>query len=134
LLLDARHGMKKADLDFLESLQAALYAKKGGTQQVSSLCCISLERINCQLNAHVLFRPTRQKLELPPIQIVLTKCDLVRQADLARRVVLVRQELSNSLTREPSHLPIMLVSARREGQGGVLELQKELAALVPTPK
>jgi len=71
-----------------------------------------------------------QKQELPPIQLVLTKCDLVRQEDLARRVVDVRKQLSDSLRRQPSALPIMLVSAQMEGQGGVLELQKELAALV----
>ena len=29
LLIDARHGMKKADIDFLTSLQASLYQGKG---------------------------------------------------------------------------------------------------------
>ena len=63
--------------------------------------------------------------------MVLTKCDLVSQKDLARRVELVRRELSDCLRREPSSLPIMMVSARNQGQEGVLELQKELAALAP---
>ena len=86
----------------------------------------------------------KTKRELPPIQIVLTKCDLVKQADLARRVVLVRTQLSDFLVREPSSLPVMLVSARagvgfnnirRETPlGGVLELQRELASLVPVPR
>jgi hypothetical protein len=61
----------------------------------------------------------------------MTKCDLVKQTDLARRVVMVRKQLSDCLVRQPSALPIMLVSAKVEGQQGVLELQKELAALVP---
>ena len=84
------------------------------------------------------------KRELPPIQIVLTKCDLVTQSDLARRVVIVRQQLSDFLIREPSSLPVMLVSARagvgfnnirrEQPLGGVLELQKELASLVPVPR
>jgi len=84
------------------------------------------------------------KRELPPIQIVLTKCDLVKQTDLARRVVVVRKQLSDFLIREPSSLPVMLVSARagvgfnnirRETPlGGVLELQRELASLVPVPR
>ena len=84
----------------------------------------------------------RQKL--PPIQIVLTKCDLVKQQDLARRVVQVKQELSDAFRREPSSLPVMLVSAKagvgfnnvrqERARGGVLELQKEVAALVPLPK
>lgn len=70
---------------------------------------------------------------MPPIQLVLTKCDLVLQSDLARRVAQVRQQLSDSLIRQPSALPVMLVSAQMEGQAGVLELQKELAALVVMP-
>ncbi|CAB9503621.1 GTP-binding protein EngB [Seminavis robusta] len=115
LLLDARHGLKKADLEFLETLQEE--ARKN---------------------------PTKRKM--PPIQIVLTKCDLVQRDDLARRVVQVRRGLSDVLRRETSALPVLLVSARAgvgfnnirprgghvtRARGGVLELQKELAALVP---
>jgi hypothetical protein len=98
--------------------------------------CIS----TCSLSLIIRIRPSNsihpstaaQKRELPPIQLVLTKCDLVHQTDLARRVVQVRQQLSDSLIRQPSALPVMLVSAQMEGQAGVLELQKELASLVPT--
>ena len=85
----------------------------------------------------------KRLLELPPIQVVLTKCDLCIQDDLARRVVQVREQLSDILRREPSSLPFMLVSAKaglgynniRAGiaKGGVMELQRELAALVPYP-
>ena len=89
------------------------------------------------------------KRKMPAIQIVLTKCDLVTRDDLARRVVHVRQELSDTLRRETSALPVLLVSARAgvgfnnvtkrgggfgRARGGVLELQKELAALVPQSK
>lgn len=111
-LIDARHGFKRTDFEFLEMLQNQL--GDGG--------------------------PNR-KLELPPVQVVLTKCDLVPQDDLARRVVQSREQLSNSLKREPSALPVMLVSAKaglgfnnirgNRAKGGILELQKELAALVP---
>lgn len=114
LLVDARHGMKKADVDFLVSLESTAPRSNG-----------------------------RRKELLPPIQIVLTKCDLVSQVDLARRVVQVRQQLSDTLRRQPSSLPVMLVSAkagvgynavvRGVAQGGVLELQRDLAALVPPP-
>jgi GTP-binding protein len=113
-LIDARHGMKKADIDFLKSLEYALHLK-------------SIKRAS-----------------LPPIQLVLTKCDLVSQADLARRVLLVREQLSDCLRREPSGLPVMLVSAKPgvgfnnirgdRACGGVLELQREIAALAKWPK
>jgi GTP-binding protein EngB required for normal cell division len=103
-LVDARHGMKRADFDFLEVLQAKLREQRKLTNN----------------NA---------PLELPPIQLVLTKCDLVPQVDLARRILQTRQQLSSALLRQPSALPEMLVSAQMEGQAGVLELQKEVAAL-----
>ena len=72
---------------------------------------------------------SRVPTELPPLQIVLTKCDLMSQVALARRIVQVREQLSDCLVRQPKMLPEMLVSAQIEGQGGVLELQKELASL-----
>uniref|UniRef100_A0A7S2RWQ0 Uncharacterized protein n=1 Tax=Eucampia antarctica TaxID=49252 RepID=A0A7S2RWQ0_9STRA len=109
-LLDARHGFKKTDFEFLESLQHDLKARTN----------------------------------LPPIQLVLTKCDLVTQNDLARRVVQVKQQLSNILIRQPSSLPVMLVSAKaglgfnnirgNRARGGILELQRELAGLVRKPQ
>jgi GTP-binding protein len=108
ILIDARHGMKKADRDFLNMLQQ--YA-------------------------------SQHKKKMPAIQIVLTKCDLVDQTFLCRQIAQVREQLSDCLVREPSQLPIMMVSARAgvgynrfvgsKALGGVLELQKELAALVP---
>lgn len=73
----------------------------------------------------------------------MTKCDLVDRKDLARRAVTVRDALSDMLRRQPSALPVVMVSAkagagfnnfhegRRAPRGGILELQRELAALVP---
>jgi GTP-binding protein len=125
LLIDARHGMKKADIDFVTMLEEQ-HIQNVQQQQ--------------QQQAH---STTRKNFTLPfSIQIVLTKCDLVLQTDLARRVTLVRQQLSDILRREPStYLPIMLVSARAGigynnvdprkcvTRGGIYELQKELATL-----
>ena len=74
------------------------------------------------------------RASLPPIQIVLTKCDLVNQMDLCRRCSQVREQLADVLHREPSSLSVMFVSARASLLGGILELQKELAALVPRHK
>ena len=91
LLLDARHGFKLADFEFLQALQDGLKQQDGVTE---------------------IEQRKKRRRELPPIQIVLTKCDLVKQTDLARRVVVVRQQLSDALAREPSSLPVMLVSAR----------------------
>ena len=102
VLLDARHGMKKADVDFLTTMESTLFSS-GRRQQ------------------------------LPPLQLVLTKCDLVSQSDLARRVMQVERQLSDCLRRQPSNLPVLLVSIKPE-QRGVIELQKELAALVPIKK
>lgn len=134
LLLDARHGFKVADFEFLEALQEGLKQQNNSS---------SSEEDN---NEGGVRRKKKKRRELPPIQIVLTKCDLVKQVDLARRVVVVRQQLSDALAREPSSLPVMLVSARaglgfnnirgadEQPMGGVLELQKELASLVPMSK
>ena len=113
LLIDARHGIKKADYEFLDLLQSLRMETNGNGTRIT----------------------------LPPIQLILTKSDLVTQNDLARRMVQVRQQLSDSLIREPSSLPVMLCSAKaglgfnnvrnEVPRGGILEIQRELAALVP---
>ena len=121
LLVDARHGMKKADFEFLRMLEDEHIQSVQSNSDKSS---------------------SRKNYTIPfPIQIVLTKCDLVSQSDLARRVTQVRQQLSDLIRREPGQLPVMLVSARpgvgfnnvdpkhHVARGGILELQKELAAL-----
>jgi len=74
---------------------------------------------------------------------VLTKADMVEQADLARRMVLTKEQMRDAMKREHGNLPIMLVSAKpgkgfnnvgwtKEGKfgarGGILELQKEIAS------
>ena len=154
-LIDARHGFKKADFDFLENLQ--MLGQKIARQEKDN-AAQKHER--------------KSKFTLPPIQIVLTKCDLVTQQDLARRVVSkvtkmynpfdgtslsslsltssfiiqvqVRQQFSDALIREPSSLPVMLCSAKaglgfnnirgKAARGGILEIQRELAAIVPNNK
>lgn len=112
MLLDARHGMKKSDIDFLGMLQMAILEHK--QQQLSDAKAKPHER--------------KRKVQLPPVQLVLTKCDLVPQDDLARRVVQARQQLSDTLIREASQLPVMLCSARSQMEG-ILEIQKELASM-----
>ena len=72
----------------------------------------------------------KRKFERPvwKLQIVLTKCDLVERADIARRVKLIRDDLSEYFPGLASNLPIMLVSGRE--CKGIIELQKDLASLV----
>jgi GTP-binding protein len=70
----------------------------------------------------------RRDYQLPPLQIVLTKCDLVEATDLARRVVQVQNDLNDCLRRQTGRLSVLLTSATR--RNGILAVQKELAALV----
>lgn len=70
--------------------------------------------------------PVLPPVHYPKLQIVLTKCDLVCREDLAKRVVLLRSELSSLIPRE-TKLPTLMLSASK-GQG-LTELRKELAAL-----
>jgi GTP-binding protein EngB required for normal cell division len=123
LLIDARHGMKKADIDFFQELQEELYKRKKQDDIIL----------------------TRQRIHLPPIQIVLTKCDLVQERDLANRVSLVRQQLADCLDRESGNLPVVTVTAKlgptgpsRSGRDrsrfasnldGVEKLQRQLASI-----
>lgn len=136
LLIDARHGIKKADIEFLESLQNGLTAAARLNSDEDDPNGDGFQHTHYEsstTSANKRAPPKKEKYHhtLPPIQVVLTKCDVVPQAELARRVLLVRQQLSDCLRRQPSALPEMFVSAQTEGRAGVLELQKELASLIP---
>lgn len=62
------------------------------------------------------------------LQVVLTKCDLVERAMLARRILVVRKQVQDNFYG--SDLPVMMVSAL--SGLGIVELQKELSALIPS--
>ena len=138
LLIDARHGFKNADFDFLDTLQNLRKMDSFGDYNKNDN---SNGDRGEDGGASSQRRQGRNKITLPPIQIVLTKSDLVTQNDLARRVVQVREQLSDALIRETSSLPVMLCSAKaglgynnvrgEVAKGGILEIQRELAALVP---
>jgi GTP-binding protein EngB required for normal cell division len=128
LLIDARHGMKQADVNILVSLQNALMLRQKQHRN-NQLDGDNNNNSPTTSSSSTTRLPPKVPTELPPLQIVLTKCDLVSQSDLARRVIQVRQQLSDCLIRQPKILPEMLVSAQMEGHLGVLELQKELASL-----
>mmetsp|Transcript_6060 Transcript_6060/g.8645 ORF Transcript_6060/g.8645 Transcript_6060/m.8645 type:complete len:499 (+) Transcript_6060:145-1641(+) len=145
-LIDARHGLKRADYDFLEMLQDGLKAplEENSGEKKKALSDGAGTTLGDSTVLNVSERQKRKRLQLPPIQICLTKCDLVTQVDLARRVLQVRSDFSDALRRQPSALPVMLVSAKagvgfnnlrsNRARGGILELQRELAALVPSIK
>ena len=123
LLVDSRHGLKVADADFLRKLEKRVRDSipPGGGKPA---------------------------LRFPPLQIVMTKADLVKQVDLARRVVCVKEELDVILKREYGNLPTMLVSAKPAkgynnvswkggtfgAKGGILQLQREIASVLPFKK
>lgn len=110
VLLDARHGMKVSDRQFLVELSAKVQAYHEAKKQE-------------------LGRSHLKKLSWK-IQFVLTKCDLVERLDLCRRMMLLKQEYTDIVPAQlQSDLPIIPVSSR-DGSG-ILALQRELSSLVP---
>ena len=117
VLVDGRHGLKNADREFLKGMEDIVIrsGKKEGKEELR---------------------------RFPPLQIVLTKGDLVKQVDLARRVVQVKTEVSSLLRREYGNFQVMVVSAKpglgynnvkgkeRKAKGGVWEIQREISGLV----
>lgn len=101
LILDARHGFKKTDIDYMTQLMDQV--KQRGQ------------------------RPSWK------MQVVLTKCDLVSRHDVARRVIAVQEQMREQLPGVAlSNLPIVMVSGHE--RRGIVQLQRELASLVPPPR
>lgn len=104
LLLDARHGIKRNDVLFLQRL----YARKG-TEGVPK---------------HNPLGPYKP----PKLQVIMTKCDLVQRMELVRRITQVRQHLNEATPRE-TRLPVLMVSALTDK--AVDDIRKELAGMAP---
>lgn len=107
LLLDGRHGLKKADRDFLAALGHAVPTWEEYERMAPGTAL--------------------PRAAVPRVQAVLTKCDLVDREQLARRMVLTREELDEALRpvqRGRRTLPVLATSARRDA--GLLDIHKVL--------
>jgi GTP-binding protein len=127
LLLDARHGFKQTDLTCMQDLVTMNYTDPTPSEE------------NDIEDGQELVKPSKstqqnskgKKSDITwKLQVVLTKCDLVERSELARRVQLVREQLSDSFpSLRISNMPVLMLSAL-EGRG-VAELHRDLASLVP---
>eukprot|EP01038_Epipyxis_sp_PR26KG_P005127 gene5127-7143_t len=115
LLLDARHGIKQADIQYFQSLF------EGGINDVP------VSNIN---NSN---KSQKGKFLVSwKLQIVLTKCDLLERNELCRRMVIIQKAMEDALlpyVPRDKILPMIPTSSKENK--GILLLQKELAALLP---
>lgn len=98
-----------------------------------SVPAIAIHSLYCVLTGEPNSEKTARSLRLPwKLQIVLTKCDLVDRIELARRIKLVRNQVSEALPGFGNQLQVIPLSS--EQRRGIVDLQKELSALVkPKP-
>jgi GTP-binding protein EngB required for normal cell division len=119
LVVDARHGLKRTDFACLNSLMSGMAEEVDETAADDPT-----------VEFDVTFDKSRKSASTATwkLQVVLTKCDLVERAMLARRIAAVREQVRANFY--DSELPVMMVSSI--ARLGVVELQKELSALVPS--
>lgn len=111
LLLDARHGFKKADFDFFNELNS--HFKEYLESQ---------EKLNNTI--------TKKKLPWN-LQLVLTKCDLVDRIELTKLIQLTEKEFYDKIPAKfQSKLPVLAISAKEEK--GIIQLQNDLSKYVPS--
>lgn len=138
LLLDARHGLKEIDRQFLKVIYDKKYSvipvpdnvkvpdEEGN---ITALSPSMKEVVNQQDRVSKRGDIGAQVADPPKLQIVLTKCDLVERLELVRRVQLLREELHDILPKAAGRLPVVMVSSLEDK--GIRELQRELAGLCP---
>jgi len=157
LILDARHGFKLADIQFLEQLFDDNYSPTSPSLPDPHSISEDEEKEEKEGDATQGCAPTplggnsteagrrdrdgshlRQGRPTWKLQIILTKCDLVERSVLARQLAVVRRKLSDgpdrigaSVSHSPlSSMQVLPVSGLQ--RRGVMELQRELGALVPS--
>jgi len=146
LLLDARHGVKAADIAFFKALHDAYVSLSNNDDEGQHHKVTTVSSLDDNNNNLV----RKRKIRLPwKLQIVLTKCDLVERHELAQRVLDIQDSLSDGwLKRFDSNLPIMCTSLARPGPSfrgnanlkcvsvrsryaGLVQLQQQLSSLIP---
>jgi GTP-binding protein len=125
LLLDARHGFKSADIQFLKELYESIrttHATPKATIEATATATTAVTKNDKKSKKDKW--PVKWKM-----QIVLTKCDLLERSDLARTLQKIRLELSDILpSRFISDLPVMPISGlANKGTG---QLLRDLSSLV----
>ena len=152
LLLDARHGLKYADIQFFKLLSEQLstefsHLKEEIRLQESGDTTITTKKkyINSN-NPQIDYSPeaielrVNEKFQLKlskiinwKLQIVITKSDLVERNDLCRRIQLITKTAIKQLPQMfHNELPIVILSGYEKK--GLLDLQNELSVLVPDKK
>lgn len=108
LLIDARHGLKAADIEFLKDLEATTTSFKEDSK--------------------VLPKKLSWKL-----QVVFTKCDTIERRLLCKKMMLLEEEMRKLFPAWlfDGDMPVIGVSGLE--RHGILALQRELAALVAQP-
>lgn len=134
LLLDARHGFKLTDLQCLQDLVTMNYTgpeEQEELEEEGEEGCYDKSKKAAPRDSRGVPRQEVGTIRVSwKLQVILTKCDLVERSELARRVHLTREQLSDSLPfLRTSNMPVLMVSALESR--GVVELHKELASLVP---
>ena len=128
LLIDARHGFKQTDFRCLHDLVTMNYHDPAVENEINDID--DNKEYDKQENDFKMGVDIGS-IKMPwKLQVILTKCDLVERVDLARRVQLMKDEISEKFSfLKTANMPILMVSAQENK--GIVELHKDLASLVP---
>lgn len=141
LLIDARHGFKQTDLQCFRDLVTMTYTdpdpepEPEGEDDNTLVTNINKKKNNSGFHNDNISNNVssgRGKMVSPSwkLQVVLTKCDLVERSELARRVHLMRDQLTGAFPfLKVTNMPLLMLSALENR--GIVELHKDLASLVP---
>jgi GTP-binding protein len=152
LLLDARHGFKKADIEFLQLLTETYkeYQSKYGTKAVKkekakvekdiakNSSSVTEQENHMDINEveqgiiKVDIKESFPKHLSWKLQIILTKCDLVERIELCKIIQLVKKDLHEHISSYLYHdIPVLAVSGYEKT--GLIPLQKELINTISFP-
>jgi GTP-binding protein len=115
MLLDARHGFKLADrVYFRELLELQKEGVIKDTSRGNQGTGKGRKRVSWKL------------------QVVLTKCDLVDRVELARRIKVVNDDITEALPGFGNTLPVLAVASQSDPS--ITNLQYEMSFIVTPPK
>jgi GTP-binding protein EngB required for normal cell division len=122
LLLDARHGFKLSDKIYFYHLLNC--ENPASAESISSP--FDGTKLIPKGNIDIFKKNSDIHWKL---QVILTKADLVERMDLARRIHLINDELTDILPGLCGGLPIVALSGKYKD--GIVQVQRDLISLIP---
>lgn len=131
ILVDARHGLKKTDIAFLQHLEKTYQSYRDRYLSKKAKEQNPIGENEEKIDTSIIHKEYPKTLSWK-LQFIMTKSDLVERIELCKRIQYLKQQINENVSSYfMNELPIIVLSGK--DYSGLYILQKELSLLITNP-